>query len=47
MIISKSQERVELTMALFAKFWVKGHQEEFLVDPSVILPDTWPPNGVR
>ena len=29
-IISKSQEMVELTMALFAKFWVNGNQDELL-----------------
>lgn len=27
-IISKSKEMVELTMALFAKFWVNGNQDE-------------------
>jgi hypothetical protein len=30
MIVSKSQEMVNLTMALFAKFWVNGNQDEFL-----------------
>jgi insertion element IS1 protein InsB len=29
-IISKSQEMVELTMALFAKFWINGNQDELL-----------------
>jgi insertion element IS1 protein InsB len=29
-IISKSQEMVDLTMALFAKFWVNGNQNELL-----------------
>jgi insertion element IS1 protein InsB len=29
-IVSKSQEMVDLTMALFAKFWVNGHQGELL-----------------
>jgi insertion element IS1 protein InsB len=29
-IISKSQEMVDLTMALFAKFWVNGNQDELL-----------------
>jgi insertion element IS1 protein InsB len=29
-IVSKSQEMVELTMALFAKFWVNGNQEELI-----------------
>jgi hypothetical protein len=29
-IVSKSQEMVDLTMALFAKFWVNGHQAELL-----------------
>jgi IS1 family transposase len=29
-IISQSQEMVELTMALFAKFWVNGNQDELL-----------------
>jgi len=29
-IISKSQEMVDLTMALFARFWVNGNQEELL-----------------
>jgi insertion element IS1 protein InsB len=30
-IISKSQEMVDLTMALFAKFWVNGNQNELLL----------------
>ena len=30
MIVSKSKEMVDLPMALFAKFWVNGHQEELL-----------------
>jgi IS1 family transposase len=29
-IVSKSNEMVELTMALFARFWVNGHQDELL-----------------
>jgi insertion element IS1 protein InsB len=29
-IISKSKEMGELTMALFAKFWVNGNQDELL-----------------
>jgi len=29
-IVSKSQERVELTGALFATFWVNGDQEELI-----------------
>jgi insertion element IS1 protein InsB len=29
-IISKSQEMVDLTMALFANFWVNGNQAELL-----------------
>ena len=29
-IISKSKEMVDLTMALFAKFWVNGNQDEIL-----------------
>ena len=29
-LVSKSQERVDLTMALFAKFWVNGNQDELL-----------------
>ena len=29
-IISKSKEMVELTMALFAKFWINGNQDELL-----------------
>jgi insertion element IS1 protein InsB len=29
-IISKSKEMVDLTMALFAKFWVNGNQDELL-----------------
>jgi hypothetical protein len=29
-IVSKSKEMVELTMALFAKFWVNGNQDELL-----------------
>jgi insertion element IS1 protein InsB len=29
-IVSKSQEMVEVTMALFAKFWVNGNQDELL-----------------
>jgi hypothetical protein len=29
-IISKSQERVDLTMARFAKFWVNGNQDDLL-----------------
>jgi insertion element IS1 protein InsB len=29
-IVSKSKEMVDLTMALFAKFWVNGDQEELL-----------------
>jgi len=29
-VVSKSQEMVDLTMALFAKFWVNGHQGELL-----------------
>jgi hypothetical protein len=30
MTVSQSQERVELTLALFATFWVHGNQEELL-----------------
>jgi insertion element IS1 protein InsB len=30
MIVSKSKEMVDLTMALFAKFWVNGNQDELL-----------------
>jgi insertion element IS1 protein InsB len=30
MMVSKSQEMVNLTMALFAKFWVNGNQDELL-----------------
>jgi insertion element IS1 protein InsB len=30
MIVSQSTAMVELTMALFAKFWVNGHQDELL-----------------
>jgi insertion element IS1 protein InsB len=30
-IVSKSQEMVNLTMALFAKFWVNGNQDELLL----------------
>ena len=29
-IVSKSTEMVDLTMALFAKFWVNGNQDELL-----------------
>ena len=29
-IVSKSQEMVDLTMALFARFWVTGNQDELL-----------------
>jgi insertion element IS1 protein InsB len=29
-IVSKSKEMVDLTMALFARFWVNGHQDELL-----------------
>ena len=29
-IIPKSKEMVDLTMALFAKFWVNGNQDEIL-----------------
>ena len=29
-IISKSKEMVDLTMALLAKFWVNGNQDELL-----------------
>jgi insertion element IS1 protein InsB len=29
-IVSKSKEMVDLTMALFAKFWVNGNQDELL-----------------
>jgi len=29
-MISKSKEMVDLTMALFAMFWVNGNQDEFL-----------------
>jgi insertion element IS1 protein InsB len=29
-IVSKSQEMVDLTMALFAKFWLNGNQEELI-----------------
>jgi insertion element IS1 protein InsB len=29
-ILSKSQEMVDLTLALFAKFWVNGNQDELL-----------------
>ncbi len=29
-MVSKSQEMVDLTMALFAKFWVNGNQDELL-----------------
>jgi insertion element IS1 protein InsB len=30
LIVSKSKEMVDLTMALFAKFWVNGNQDELL-----------------
>jgi insertion element IS1 protein InsB len=30
-IVSKSQEMVDLTMGLFAKFWVNGNQDELLL----------------
>jgi insertion element IS1 protein InsB len=30
MIVSKSKEMIDLTMALFAKFWVNGNQDELL-----------------
>jgi hypothetical protein len=30
-IVSKSTEMVDLTMALFAKFWVNGNQDELLL----------------
>ena len=29
-IVSKSTEMVDLTMALFAKFWVNGNQDELI-----------------
>jgi insertion element IS1 protein InsB len=29
-IVSKSKEMVDLTMALFATFWVNGHQDELV-----------------
>jgi hypothetical protein len=29
-IVSNSQEMVNLTMALFAKFWVNGNQDKLL-----------------
>jgi insertion element IS1 protein InsB len=29
-IVSKSKEMVDLTMALFAKFWVNGNQNKLL-----------------
>ena len=29
-MVSKSKEMVDLTMALFAKFWVNGHQDELV-----------------
>jgi insertion element IS1 protein InsB len=29
-IVSKSEEMVDLTMALFAKFWVNGNQDELV-----------------
>ena len=29
-IVSKSTEMVDLTMALFARFWVNGNQDELL-----------------
>ena len=29
-MVSKSKERVEPTMGLFAKFWVNGNQEELI-----------------
>ena len=29
-IVSKSKEMVDLTMALFARFWVNGNQAELL-----------------
>jgi insertion element IS1 protein InsB len=29
-IVSKSKEMVDLTMALFAKFWVNGNQDELV-----------------
>jgi insertion element IS1 protein InsB len=29
-VVSKSKEMVDLTMALFAKFWVNGNQDELL-----------------
>ena len=30
MIISRAKEMVDLTMALFAKFWVNGNQDELM-----------------
>jgi len=29
-VVSKSKEMVDFTMALFAKFWVNGNQDELL-----------------
>jgi insertion element IS1 protein InsB len=29
-IVSKSTEMIDLTMALFARFWVNGNQDELL-----------------
>ena len=29
-MVSKSKEMVALTLALFAKFWVKGNQDELV-----------------
>jgi insertion element IS1 protein InsB len=29
-LVSQAKEMVELTMALFAKFWVNGNQDELL-----------------
>jgi hypothetical protein len=29
-MVSKSEEMVDLTMALFAKYWVNGNQDELI-----------------
>jgi insertion element IS1 protein InsB len=29
-MVSKSKEMVDLTLALFAKFWINGHQDELI-----------------
>jgi insertion element IS1 protein InsB len=46
-IISKSKEMVDLTMALFAKFWVNGNQDELLSLSRFKPPGPWTPRDTE